>query len=232
MHSLTAILIFLFASIAHAAWIEGSLGESSVPMTELNAERSDFKWNGTTSTVGELKNPSYFSAGLSGHFLFHTRLGFIYESQTKQLAPTDIPSASYSVSDSFVYRAVITMLEVPFRMDGFMLTLGAGCGYAIDYQFHQKESGVYNEDVTWQSHPMVVRARASLGYNLTHHFGIFGEAIYESVSSTLTAAKDYQSTSGGSTIRQGQFLTNPNTDANVQADLSGMRYGLGIRLMF
>lgn len=229
-------LLFTFAlssaASASAIWLEGSYGQSSTTMTDLNDYRSAFKWNNTTLTEGSLKAFDYLGASVGHHFLFHTILSVRYETQGVHLPETSIAGASYSVADVFVYEPLYLNLDLPVHIGSWIWTVGGGVGYALNYQYHQKETGGFGEDVIWQAHPIGTRGRTSLAYRLGSHFAIFAEAFYESVKSELKAFKNYQTTSNGSPIQRGQQLTNPVTGQPVQADLSGLRYGLGLRLMF
>jgi hypothetical protein len=218
---------------AHASgvWFEGVYGHSSVPMDGLNEYRSKLLWNGTTPTAGKIQNPDYSGASLGARFLFHTMLSFRYENQVQRLVGTSIPATSYSVCDSVIYEPISINLDLPINIGSVMFTIGGGMGYALTYQYHQKLNGGTGEDVIWQAHPVSTRARISLGYRLIRSVALFGEVNYESVKSGLKAYKDYQTTASGSAIAMNQDLKNANGDKTV-VDLSGLRYGVGLRLMF
>lgn len=56
-----------------------------------------------------------------------------------------------------------------------------------------------------------------------------GNWVHEFASANVTAAQNYAATYNGKSIASGQPLTIVNTGSNTKVDLSGLRYGIGLR---
>ena len=212
-------------------FVEGFYGLSSVNPTDLNTARSGFVWNGTAASAGLFERLPYFGGALGVRVFRKLMLSLRYEWQRQVLSTTEVGSG-ITVADYFVYSPVFLLAELPLTFRRWMFTLGGGAGYALKFEFHQQYSGTL-EDITYKANPIVFCGRASLGFNLSAHLGVFAEVLYEkAVATSLAAAQSYSAGVNGSPITAGQTFKNSAGTSDATADLSGLRYGAGLRAMF
>jgi hypothetical protein len=211
--------------------LQVSGGVSNINPSELDDARKVFGWGGSgTPANGTFDSFNHTDVGVGiavgpGHLMFH------YIKGTQELKNTDIAGTSYSVQDKFVYASKYIMYDVPIQMDEWLFSFGAGVGQAERFDYHENVS--YGDDITWSANPTGYRARASVGYLYNKTIGLFFEAGYEYMKSGLTASTDYPNTTiGGRPIQGGDKLINMRTRKEVEADISGGRFGLGLIVMF
>lgn len=201
---------------------------------DLNDHRSTLLWNNTTPSQGKLNNLAGFSVG-AGYRLGPGFLGVEYNRASQELANTPILPTALSVRDTFEYEAAYLLYDFVIQPGpAHSFEFGGGVGYAVKYQFHNLlTNNGSQEDVYWQSNPMVYKARAAYNYHLTENFVFRIGAAYEyAVANTLTADSNHPTVLlNGSTIISGQTLRNSSGQA-VKADISGVRLHVGGALSF
>lgn len=211
--------------------LEGVYGWAIVNPSDLNSARQNFIWNGTSAASGSFSKLTYFGGSFGRRLFSHLSLSVRYEQNSQALAKTDVGS-SMTVVDYFVYNPIFLLLEIPFQLKRLTFSLGGGAGYAMNYEYHQQYSGT-REDITYKANPTVLRGRVTMGFAFSKHFGVFAEACYDKVTATsLAADKAYQATVNGTAISAGQTFKDSTGNAAAQADMSGIRYGVGLRLGF
>lgn len=235
---LLQLSIVFFEPLAGAAptdaqfLFEANYRGSLVDPAELNQARSSLKWNNTTPSSGEFDQLTGYTVTL-GYRLFEQMLVLIsYEDNLQQLPTTAISGASYTIADSFHYKPIFLMLDYPFLLsESITLSVRAGIGYSLLFEFYEKNVGGNGELVTWEGSAMPLRAGITLNYELFSGFGLFADALYEQVeSSSLKAKQTYVTTINAAAIQKGQSYKNLNSGSSSAADLSGLRYGVGIRV--
>lgn len=201
---------------------------------DLNDHRSTLLWNNTTASQGKINNLAGFSVG-AGYRLGPGFVGFEYNRASQEQANTPILPTTLSVRDTFEYEAAYFLYDFVIQPGpSHSFEFGGGVGYAVKFQFHNLlTNNGSQEDVYWQSNPMVYKARAAYNYHLTENFVFRLGAAYEyAVANSLTADSNHPTvTINGSTIISGQTLRN-SSGATVKADISGLRLHVGGALSF
>ncbi len=214
--------------------VEAAYDIDSVSATDLNSARKSFLWNNTTPSSGTINRLSGFGVSLGYRFFDPVYLILRYESFSQTLPTTTISGASYTIADSFTYKPILLLADLPFHLfDSLVISLRAGLGYAAEFQFAQQNTGGNGELVKWVANPIPIRAGLTVNYKFADFVGLFAEAYYESVkASKLTAASNYSTTISGNPIVSGQTLPDANTGSAVAVDISGTHLGAGLRVEF
>lgn len=210
--------------------IQGSpVGQALINPTDLDNRRKTLVWNNFAATDGTFDKMPQSDLGIGialgpGHLMVH------YFQGTQGLKTTDI-SATSTLQDSFLYKAKYLFYDVPWIIDyEWLVSFGVGIGKAEKFDFRQKFSS--GEEVAWSASPTGYRVRGSIGYLYAETIGVYLEAGYEMMKSTLTASADYPSvTMNGEGIEGGDVYKDRN-GKDVEVDISGGRFGLGLILMF
>ena len=96
---------------------------------DLNKTRSDLLWNNSTPSLGTFNQLTGSAISLGYQFFSFGSLILRYEAVTQQLPTTTVPSLG-TVKDSFNYRPILLLLDIPFDLgSGFSMSLRAGAGY-------------------------------------------------------------------------------------------------------
>jgi hypothetical protein len=217
-------LLFAFSARAEFVYLEGYVGQASVNPVGLNNAIADNIWNTTAASPGKFNSLNYMAvqAGLQVFpFIF---VGLRYEQVSKEL-PSGTAGTGKTVQDTFNYTPVILMIEASTpSLFSFVFTGGFGIGTALTYEFHEKYSGT-GENITYSDNPMILRARGEVAYMFLPVLGLSFELIYDTIkSSGVTANSDYVATFNGTAIKKGDKFSG--------VDMSGLRYGVGLRFAF
>lgn len=234
------VLVLTFGTVAYAApgtkasykyILEAFGGLSSVNPAALNDGRQNFIWNATGPSSGNFSSLRYLGGSFGKRIKSHLQLSLRYE-QEFQILPKSETGLGTTTVDYFIYNPLLLMVEFPFTGKKWSFSFGGGIGYSLQYEFHQQYSGT-QEDITYVGHPIVFRGRVSIGYQLGKRVSLFVEGCYDKVSAnSLATTKNYLMTVNGTAITSGQTFNDASGNDPVKVDMSGIRYGGGLRVTF
>jgi hypothetical protein len=210
---------------------ESAYGFSSVSPLGMNSALNDFQWPGSVNAPGPINDLQYLAVGVGYKIKNWAYVVIRYEQSQQSMLPVVISPTTYSVTNSFLYYPIYLLADVPvYHYGSFYVSGIAGVGYALKYELHQTENP--GEDVTWKANPIVYRVGTNVGFSFADNFDLFADIFYEMVTSKLKAESSYATTFNGTAITQGQYFADENSGAIINVNMSGLRYGLGVRLRF
>jgi hypothetical protein len=202
--------------------------------SDLNDQRSNLQWNGTTKAQGTFGALSGFSVG-AGIKVEEGFLGLEFNHSTQELQNTLINPTTTSIQDTIQYEAVYAVYDFVIPRGTYSYELGGGIGYATKFQFHNllTNNGV-TEDINWQANPVVAKVRAHFNYHFSDNIRARVGAAYEyATSSSMTSDANHPTVIyNGSSVISGQSLKNTSNGQDVKVDLSGLRLSAGLVVAF
>ncbi len=214
--------------------IAASYDLASVAPGDLNSYRQSVLWNGQP-TSGSFNLLSGYSVSL-GMAVSNGFVSLQYTSLSQMLPSSTVAGTSISIDDSFHYNVVYLIYDFDvYKRDSILWGLGAGLGKSLAYDFHQNSTGSSNltEDVVWGADVIPVQLRTFLSYAFYNTLRLVLDVKYEIVANELKAKDDYKRMINGVPITKGQTLQTTGLNrSNINVDMSGLRAGLGIAILF
>lgn len=209
--------------------VEAVYGASSVSPSTMNTALNNYQWQNSVYAKGPINDLQFFALAFGYKIGRWGYLKLRYEQQWQTMLPVLVSSTTYSITNEFKYQPIYLIYEMPLYRSGLFSVSGiAGVGYAIVYELHQSENP--GEDVTWQANPIPYRIGTNINYSFADNFDLFLDIFFEGVSSKLKAASSYSTTL--TPVTSGQYFTDQGSGSVVNANLSGLRYGLGVKIRF